>query len=154
MNNHKEQGSVLGYVLVGLLLLGLLVGGALLFKNNTGMFGGSFLGQTDSKDASDGESDKQTPSTTENSQNTDQAAQNEAALKKQQEEAAKKSQEQAAASAAQANNGTVATQVPVTSTAPAALPQTGPAEDFALMAVMSGLLAGSIFAYHRSRIAL
>lgn len=150
----KEQGSVIGFVLGGILLLALLVGGIMLYKNNINKLTGV---SSDNKVAND-DAIKQTEA------DSKQAAQNEAALK-QQQEAEKKAQEQNAA----ANSGTGATstqnstgstpqtaaQVPHTSGAPAqALPTTGPAEDALMAAAGAGLVFGASMAYYRSRAAL
>lgn len=145
----KEQGSVVGFVIGGVLLLALLVGGIVLYKNNISKMIGIKA------------NDSQVATTTDTSNKTDetktdnQAAQNEAALK-QQQEAEKKAQEQNKA----ANSTPVATtpnpvQVPHTATAPSqALPKTGPTENAIMAAVGMSLVIGSANAYYRSRAAL
>ena len=152
----KERGSVVGYVVGAVVLLALLVGGILLYKN--------FAGNLD-KAPVVGQTDTQRTETT----NDDQSARNEAALKQQQEEAERKAQEQNQATNSTNGTGTAqqqpsqpaaqnqqpaATQVPHTSTAPANLPTTGPAEDAMLAAAGVATLAGVTAAYMRSRAAL
>ena len=84
----KERGSVVGYVLGAVLLLALLLGGIVLYKNYAGnLEKAPVVGQNTNNDAKPAD---------ESNNNNDQAAQNEAALKKQQEEAEKKAQEHAA----------------------------------------------------------
>lgn len=132
----NERGSVVGYVLGAVLLLGLLVGGIALYKNYAGQPGGSSTG--DQVATQDTDSD-------------DTAAQNEAALKQQQEEAEKKAQEQ---NSATNNSNSSTTEVPHTATAPAgSLPATGPEDTFVTIASLA-LLSGAVVAYVRSRIAL
>ena len=163
----KERGSVVGYVLGAVLLLALLLGGIVLYKNYAGnLEKAPVVGQNTNTDAKPAD---------ESNNNNDQAAQNEAALKKQQEEAEKKAQEQNAAvngtnpgAAATENNSTEddddaatnggtsnnVTQVPHTSTAPGELPTTGPAEDAMLVALGLSAITGAAIAYRRSVAAL
>lgn len=143
-----EQGSVIGFVLGGILLLALLVGGIILYKNNISKMIG--VSPDNSQVAANNSTNTQADQTA-----SDQAAQNDAALK-QQQEAEKKAQEQNQA----ANNGTgatnsapTATTTPRTSTAPA-LPTTGPGEDALMAAVGFSLVIGASVAYNRSRAAL
>lgn len=148
----KERGSVVGFVLGGILLLGLLVGGIMLYKNNITKIVGGNAGNTQ---VANNDTTKQNDQTTTDTQ----AAQNEAALK-QQQEAEKKAQEQNKA----ANSGSTSTpaataqdttQVPHTATAPSqALPTTGPTEDAILAAVGLSTVIGATMAYCRSRAAL
>lgn len=150
----KERGSVVGYVIGAVLLLALLLGGIVLYKNYAGnLEKAPVVGQNnETKPADESEKD-------------DQAAQNEAAVKKQQEEAEKKAKEQSEAVNGSTNgtdatvsenekNKPAVTQVPHTSTAPGELPTTGPAEDAMLIAVGISAVTGVAIAYRRSVAAL
>ena len=150
----KERGSVIGFVLGGILLLALLVGGIMLYKNNISKLTGV---TADNNQVANNDADSQAAQkAAEEKAAADQAAQNEAALK-QQQEAEKKAQEQNKAANSNTGNGTTqnATQVPHTATAPTqALPQTGPASDAAMAALGVSLMIGATSAYYRSRAAL
>ena len=150
----KERGSVVGYVLGAVLLLALLLGCIVLYKNYAGNL---------EKDPVIGQNNEAKPA--EESKKDDQAAQNEAAVKKQQEEAEKKAKEQSEAVNGGANgasakapenekNQPAITQVPHTSTAPGELPTTGPAEDAMLIALGISAVTGAAIAYRRSVAAL
>jgi len=132
----KEQGSVIGFVLGGILLLALLVGGIVLYKNNISKLTGV---TNDSNQVATNDTDKQ------DEQTAEQKA----------EEQNKAANSNTAAPATQSTPTQNATQVPHTSTAPTqALPQTGPASDAAMAALGMSLVIGATSAYYRSRAAL
>ena len=151
---YRERGSVVGYALGAVLLAALLVGGIVLFKNNTGNLSGSAQNQSDNKVAD-------TSKQEDTSSDADQAAKNEAALK-QQQEAEQKAKEQAAAEAAAAAQAAkdaqaaAASQVPHTATVPesSALPKTGPTDNVIFTSIGFGALVGLGAAYVRSRAAI
>lgn len=157
MAHRKEQGSIIGFVLVGVLLTALLAGSIYAVKSGMLKGSGSTVGDVasnDTKTASDDNTNENKtdtpPSTTTNNNSND--------LKKALEEQAaaeKKAEEQRKATEAESK----AASSPATTIAPSSaslstttnLPHTGPAED-AMVAILGvSLLAGTSYAFIRSR---
>lgn len=154
----KEQGSVVGYVLGAVLLLALLLGGIVLYKNYAGNLDKApVVGQNTGDDKPANES------------GNSQSSQDEAELKRQQEEAERKAKEQSEAAKGNGTNSNSTqntdtkkddsaqnkvAQVPHTSTAPGELPTTGPAEDAMLIALGISTITGAVIAHRRSAAAL
>lgn len=157
----KEQGAVVGFVIGSVLLLALLVGGIVLYKNNISKMIGV---NTESSQVATSDNTAQNqpnqPAQSGTSTNNDQAAQNQAALQQQQQAEQKAQQQQQAEKQSQAQSpagqsGASVTQTPNTSTAPVQkLPTTGPGEDMLFAAVGLGLMVVATNAYARSRAAL
>ena len=174
MAHAGQRGSILGYVLVGALLVALLVGGVLLVRNNISRLGGPATPQV----ATDNQQDEQKPADNGANQQSEADKQKAAEEKKAAEQKAaddiaaaeaaaqraaaeKKAKEQAEAAQKQQQSGAspqTATETPHTSTAPSTtsdkLPQTGPMDDIALALAGAGLLIGATIAFMRSRAAL
>jgi hypothetical protein len=134
MTQRIEQGSILGFVLVGALLTALVIGGIAVVRNQ--------LAKNDSQVATDQSSQKSGSSSTGSSSDELKKA-----LEQQQAEE-KKAQEQKAASEAQQSQPASSSQG--TTSNANNLPTTGPAD--AVWTILgAGLLAGTSMAYARSR---
>lgn len=147
----RERGSVAGFVIGGLVLLGLLAGGIYVVRNN-------MLGQ--GSQVATQSTDKAATSTEKADNKTDENADIKAALAKQaedkkakeQEEAKKKEAEKAAAEKnTQSTTATAGTSGATSGSAAAGhLPTTGP-EEVAVPLLGATLLAGVGVAFARSR---
>lgn len=158
MAYSREKGSILGYVLVGALLVGLLVGSVLLVRHNLAR-----LSSDSSQVAVTGEGDDQLPGATEEGSGAGEQGNEEAARQAEEQKAA--AERAAREKAAREQQSTPAPgnagRVPTTSTAPTSavppstssgqLPKTGPMEDAAVMVVGGSLMLGATLAYMRSR---
>lgn len=154
MDYKRQNGSVIGYVLVGVLLAALLVGGILLVKNalpkteNTDT--SAVSGETENPDKTN---DENSTNGTETEATDDERARNEELNRQLAADSEDRSDDNSESSTtAIVSRGDDTTNVPQTaSTNSESLPQTGPAED-ALVAVLgAGMLGGSAVAYRRSR---
>lgn len=155
MIQHKQRGSVLGYVLVGTLLVALLLGGIFVVRNNMAQLDGSKVTKevrnTDTtKTQAGSDSDTQTASTDVATNATDETSDDIAEAVKKQAEEEKKAKEQNAAVTAQTSTQSVVT---TTDSASTTLPTTGPGD--AINSIVSvSLLVGAVVAYARSRATL
>lgn len=139
MTQRIQQGSILGFVLVGALLTALVIGGIFVVRNQLAKNGTQNPGS--SQVATD-QSDQKNTGTSSNSSNSDSLKQ---ALEQQRAEE-KKAQEQKAASEGQ-SSGTASNN---TASTASNLPTTGPADT--LWTVLGATaLAGVSIAYVRSR---
>jgi len=177
MTQSHQRGSVLGYVLVGVLLIAALVGGIFVVRHNLSRFKApATTAQVAKNDTSSDDAVKK------KAEADKKAAEDKKAQEQATADAQKKAQEQnsavqremagqgdaaqqPAASASGTNSSTsstTATQTPHTSTAPEAvgnidtsrLPHTGPTETLFAGFVGAALLLGASFAYMRSRASL
>ena len=141
-----ERGNVLGFVLVGALLVALLLGGIYVVRHIS-TTGSPAVPATTETDTSTGttkdEESASSNSTTQGSQKANDDQDLKQALEAQ-SAAEKKAKDQQAASSS-ANSGSAQTSSSATS-----LPATGP-EEALLPAFGAMLLAGTVFAYARSR---
>lgn len=156
MKQHRNKGSILGFVLVGALLTALVIGGVFAAKR--------YIAQNQTNDASDGTVAEAPVKETEKvATTTDKPAPSKSdELQKaleQQSAAEKKAKEQKAAaeatSKATPTPAPTASTMPTTSTSPAptsttSLPTTGP-EDSLVAILGATLLAAAGVAYRRSR---
>lgn len=167
MAHRKEQGNVLGFVLVGVLLAALVVGGIFVARN---MIAKDSQTPTDTQVASNDKQkttdDKKSTNTTTPSENKDTNNDLQAALKAQ-ADAEKKAKDQQAANSQtqQQNTQSTTTTTPQSqtqtttnttttqTTTSAHLPQTGP-EDAIVPMVGAMTLVGAVMAYRRSQAAL
>jgi predicted lipid-binding transport protein (Tim44 family) len=137
MAQRIQQGSVLGFVLVGALLTALVVGGIFVVRNQLA---------NKSNDTTSGQVATDQPDTNKPDATKDNSDDLKKALE-QQSAAEKKAQEQKAASEAQQNSAAAANS---NTTATNSLPTTGPAGT-AMTLMGAALLAGASVAYARSR---
>lgn len=167
MNTKRSRGSVVGFVVVGVLLLALIAGGVYAVKR--GVFNGTSEPQIakneekTSKRTDDTSSKNAESSNSTTNQSNDQSLSE--ALKKQAADEKKAKEQQSATSnnpststgsSSQTNVGSSATPSPQTtpvagSTDSSKLPHTGPAEDAVVAALGAALLLGTGIAYTRSR---
>ena len=151
MARRSEQGNVLGFVLVGALLVALLLGGIYVARNSMGQLATN--NGSSAPDATDGVSDKDTePANGAVNKDTANDKTDEQRLKEAleaQSAAEKKAREQQAA-----NNNSAGTTAKdgATSAASSAshLPATGP-EEVVVPAAGAMLLSGAALSYVRSR---
>ncbi len=155
MSHRKEQGNILGYVLVGVLLAALVIGGIFVVRR--------YLPSSDTtgtSSSSDGTPTATTDAPTKPSTETDKNSEELKAALAQQAAEEKKAQEQKAANESKpATTTTTGTTTGLTSAATASvatgtdankLPATGP-EDTALSMVGITLVTALAVAYVRSR---
>jgi LPXTG-motif cell wall-anchored protein len=171
MVRHRSKGSVIGFIIVGVLLLGLVAGAIYAVKR--GVFNG-VTKPTEVARQTPASENKDTPQSDANKSTQPSAEQKKAdelsaALKKQ-AEAEKKAKEQSQAasnqpsttqpstqtqpSASSQNSTTASKSSSTPATIPqtgVSLPQTGPAENAIVTTLGLSLLAGAIVAYRRSR---
>lgn len=167
MVHHRSKGSVIGFIIVGVLLLGLVAGAIYVVKR--GVFNG-VTQPTEVARQTPASENKDTPQSDANKSTQPSAEQKKAdelsaALKKQ-AEAEKKAKEQSQAASNQPpttqtqpsaspqasttalNSSSTPATIPQTGVS---LPQTGPAENAIVTTLGVSLLAGAIVAYRRSR---
>lgn len=139
MPHYREKGNVLGFVIVGIVLAALVVGGILVARNFFGGNEGEVVAPEETSQQAEGNSES-TP--TETDEELAEALKNQAA-------AEEKAKEQQAANDKEAASATT----PTASTSPTTterLPATGPEEAIAPL-VGAVLLAGIGVSYVRSR---
>ena len=149
MAQRIQQGSILGFVLVGALLTALVIGGIFVVRNQLAKNGGTQNpGSTQVAKDQTGQDDNKS-GTSSNNSNSDSLKK---ALEQQQAEE-KKAQEQKAASEAQSNSTSSSSSAAGSTGSTSAasnLPTTGPAD--AMWTVLGATaLAGVSIAYVRSR---
>lgn len=160
---NRSKGSVVGFIIVGVLLFGLIAGGV--YSARHGVFNGVTTPTEVARDTPANETTETSkPETTQNNQQSAEqkrADELSAALKKQAESEKKaKEQNQAATSAQQssttesdtaastANQQSTPNSIPTTGVH---LPQTGPVENALMTMLALGALVASVVAYARSR---
>lgn len=165
MSSNRSRGSILGFVIVGILLLGLIAGAV--YAVRSGVFGGGNTPEIADETIVDPATESTGENKPANETKTDELSE---ALKKQ-SEAEKKAKEQSqavnseqktATQNGQTNQPSATTpqQQPTTATprqlattgvTSTQLPQTGPAEDALTMVLGAGLVGTAAVAYRRSR---
>lgn len=147
MTRRNEQGSVVVFVIVGVLLTAALVGAVFAvrhFQKSNGTHDSVPVTKTVDK-AAESSNDKSSGAQSGAKSSSDQALKDALAAQSQAEK-----DKQARQNAAPANNGAPNTSDAANTTATNRLPETGP--ESTLMAVLGmSLLAGTAFAYVRSR---
>lgn len=153
MTRLRQQGSVLGYVLVGAALVALLIAGIYVIRRNTSA---AVVAQNTNQTASSDQSTSTSQTATNSDTQTNQTAgdsQKSEEQKAQDQNAAVAAENKTDSSATNSSQTTNATSS-YSSTSGSALPHTGPAEDMFASILGAGLLAGSLAAYRRSRAVL
>ncbi len=152
MVRHSERGSVAGFVIGGIVLLGLLAGAIYVVRNKTPQ--AADIAQTTTNKPAVQSPDSSTATDTTTDTTSDANSDLKAALAKQAEEEKKAQEQQKAQQSESAPQTTTPTTTPTTSTAPAEpsshLPTTGP-EEAIFPAIGATLLVGVGVAFQRSR---
>ena len=147
MTHRNEQGNVVVFVIVGVLLMAALVGAVFAvrhFQASDGTHDSAPVTKTTDK-AAESSNGKSTDAQSGAKSSSDQALKDALAAQSQAEK-----DRQARQNTATANNGATTTSDAANTTATNRLPETGP--ESTLMAVLGvSLLAGTAFAYVRSR---
>ena len=162
MTRQRSRGSILSFVIVAVLLLGLIAGAV--YAVRRGIFNGATKPAEVARETTgDNKSTTGTTSNSNNSQSTTDGQKKNTELSealKKQAEAEKKAKEQSEAASSQPSTtqpvAIPATQQPSSSTTTipttgAHLPQTGPADSTVMMTIGLGVLAAAAVAYKRSR---
>lgn len=157
MARRIEQGSILGFVLVGAVLVGLLVGGIYLVRHNTESQTGGESVVSDNKDTSSSSSDNKDTSGSSGSQDSsksDDELKNALDENRSTGDGSTSSSSQNTQSSGSDSSSSASTsgssEQQTSSTTSAQLPQTGPADTYVGI-LGATLLAGTGFAYARSR---
>lgn len=144
MARRIEKGNVVGFVLVGVLLVGLLAGGVWVVRNSlAGVQSEESQGTTVVKNGSDGDST--------NGESTDKSAgENNSTSDKELKDALAKQAAESKNSQDKSQNGTGPNQGSVSTSDEAHLPETGPTDTLVSL-LGAGLLTATSMAYVRSR---